>query len=217
MMNFKRQYLWASNMKIRKLAMNLSNLKHQSSKKVDLEQYSIDGDLAAKWLSDLIAFGDLKKGCRISDLGAGNGILGIGAMLLGAEKVIFIESDSDTCEILNENLSSLSLNKYSEIQNIHITQSNIPVLDVDLIITNPPWGRQKEKADKPFLHTILKNNTTAHILHNHSATHISNFFLNEGWKVQKYGEADFSLPATYNHHNRQRDKTRAGFWRVSPD
>ena len=42
-----------------------------------LEQYSIDGDLAAKWLSDLVAFGDLKKGCKVSDLGAGNGILGI--------------------------------------------------------------------------------------------------------------------------------------------
>jgi len=203
-------------MKIRKLAMNLSNLEQHHLKNVDLEQYSIDGDLAAKWLFDLIAFGDLKNGCKVSDLGAGNGILGIGALLLGAEKVIFIESDSKACEIINNNISLLGLQKRSEVRNLHIEQSNIPVLDTDIIITNPPWGRQKEKADKPFLQTILNNYKTAHILHNYRATHISRFFLNEGWTVEKYGEADFSLPATYNHHNRQRDRTRAGFWRVSP-
>ena len=204
-------------MKIRKLAMNLSKLKQHLSKNVDLEQYSIDGELAAKWLSDLVAFGDLKKGCTVSDLGAGNGILGIGALLLGAEKVIFIESDPKACEIINKNISLLGLQNRSEILNIHIEQSNIPVLDTDIIVTNPPWGRQKEKADKPFLQSIMDNYTTAHILHNYRATHISSFFLKKGWKVEKYGEADFSLPATYDHHNRQRDKTRAGFWRVSPD
>jgi len=203
-------------MKIRKLAMNLSNLEQHHLKNVDLEQYSIDGDLAAKWLSDLIAFGDLKKGCKVSDLGAGNGILGIGALILGAEKVIFIESDSKACEVINNNISLLGLQNRSEVRNLHIEQSNIPILDTDIIITNPPWGRQKEKADKPFLQSILNNYKTSHILHNYRATHISRFFLNEGWKVEKYGEADFSLPATYNHHNRQRDRTRAGFWRVSP-
>jgi len=204
-------------MKIRKLAMSLSNLEQHSSKKVELEQYSIDGDLAAKWLSDLISFGDLKKGCRISDLGAGNGILGIGALLLGAGEVVFIESDSDACKIINKNISLLGFQNHSKVYNSHIDHSNIPTLDTDIIITNPPWGRQKEKADKPFLQSILDNCKTAHILHNNKATHISNFFLKEGWNVEKYGEADFSLPATYDHHNRQRDKTRAGFWRVSPN
>ena len=204
-------------MKIRKLAMNLSKLEQHLSKNIDLEQYSIDGELAAKWLSDLVAFGDLKKGCKVSDLGAGNGILGIGALLLGSEKVIFIESDPKACETINRNISLLGLQNRSEVRNIHIEQSNIPVLDTDIIITNPPWGRQKEKADKPFLQSILSNHKTAHILHNHRATHISRFFLNKGWTVEKYGEADFSLPATYNHHNRQMDKTRAGFWRVSPN
>ena len=216
-MTFKRQYSWGVSMKIRKLAMNLSNLEQHHSKNVDLEQYSINGDLAAKWLSDLVAFGDLKKGCKVSDLGAGNGILGIGALLLGAEKVIFIESDYRACEILNNNISLLGLQNRSEVCNLHIEQSNIPILDTDIIVTNPPWGRQKEKADKPFLQSILNNHKTAHILHNHRATHISRFFLNKGWTVEKYGEADFSLPATYNHHNRQMDKTRAGFWRVSPN
>ena len=216
-MTFKRQYSWGFNMKIRKLAMNLSKLEQHLSKNIDLEQYSIDGELAAKWLSDLVAFGDLKKGCKVSDLGAGNGILGIGALLLGSEKVIFIESDPKACETINRNISLLGLQNRSEVRNIHIEQSNIPVLDTDIIITNPPWGRQKEKADKPFLQSIMDNHTAAHILHYYRATHISNFFLNKGWKVEKYGEADFSLPATYDHHNRQRDKTRAGFWRVSPD
>lgn len=203
-------------MRIRKLAINLSNLQNHSSKNVDLEQYSIDGDLAAKWLSDIVSFGDLKKGCRVTDLGAGNGILGIGAFFLGAEEVTFIESDSEACKIINNNIKSLEFQNHSIIYNIHIDNHNIPIIDTDLIITNPPWGRQKEKADKPFLQLILDNYKTAHILHNSKATHITNFFQNEGWEVEKYGEADFYLPATYSHHKRQRGKTEAGFWRVSP-
>ncbi|MAV60578.1 MAG: hypothetical protein CND89_04440 [Marine Group II euryarchaeote MED-G38] len=203
-------------MRVRKLAINLSNLENHSSKNIDLEQYSIEGDLAAKWLSDLISFGDLKKGFHVTDLGAGNGILGIGALLLGAEEVIFIESDPEACKIINKNIKLLEFQNRSKVYNMHIDNDNIPIIDTDLIITNPPWGRQKEKADKPFLQLILDNHKTAHILHNSNATHISNFFLNEGWEVEKYGEADFLLPATYSHHKRQRDKTKAGFWRVSP-
>tara|TARA_B110000495_G_C22884592_1_gene515880 strand:- start:238 stop:852 length:615 start_codon:yes stop_codon:yes gene_type:complete len=204
-------------MKMRNLAIQLSNLQNHPCNNVELEQYGIDGNLASRWLSDIVSFGDLFEDCKVLDLGAGNGILGIGSLLLGANSATFIESDSDACEVLSKNLHAHELLNSSEIINYHIDDTNLPIVDADLIITNPPWGRQIEKADRPFLQTILSNNKTAHILHSSNATHISNFFRSERWTVEKYGEADFSLPATYSHHNRKRDRTRAGFWRVSPN
>jgi len=34
--------------------------------------------------------------------------------------------------------------------------------------------------------------------------------------VDRYGEADFAIPAMYPHHDKQRGKTRAAFWRLIP-
>ena len=37
-----------------------------------------------------------------------------------------------------------------------------------------------------------------------------------GWSAERYGEADFALPAAYSHHSRQRGRTRVAFWRLIP-
>jgi len=58
--------------------MLLSGLLPHPCDSVELEQYTTDGDLAARWLTDISAFGDLTEGCTVADLGAGNGVLGLG-------------------------------------------------------------------------------------------------------------------------------------------
>ena len=93
-------------MRIRKLAMLLSKLEPHPCLDIELEQYSTDGNLAARWLTDIASFGDLPEGCIIADLGAGNGILGIGALTLGAGKTIFVESDEQACNITKLNLKN---------------------------------------------------------------------------------------------------------------
>jgi putative methylase len=202
-------------MRIRRLAMILSNLEPHPCNVVDLEQYSTDGDLASRFLFDISSYGDINDDTLVGDLGAGNGILGIAALKLGAKNAIFIETDVEACAVLKKNLISHGYQDSSEIVNEHIgSGSSIP--KVDLIICNPPWGRQKEKADRPFLNMILNNGSTAHLLHSSHATHIRPFFESKGWDVEKYGEAEFSLPAKYSHHKRQIDKTKVGFWRLCP-
>ena len=46
--------------------MLLSGLASHNRDSVELEQYSIDGDLAARWLADITAFGDLSDGCSVA-------------------------------------------------------------------------------------------------------------------------------------------------------
>jgi|TARA_B110000263_G_scaffold53070_1_gene44555 predicted RNA methylase len=202
-------------MRIRHLSMALSNLEPHHCNIIALEQYSTDGNLAARFMSDIVSFGDIKEDTIVGDLGAGNGILGIAALKLGAKKVFFVETDTEACEILDNNLLSNDLQDSGEIINEHIG-GIFSLPQVDLIICNPPWGKQKEKADRPFLNLILNNGSPAHLLHSSTAAHIRPFFESEGWNVEKYGEADFALPTTYSHHKRQRDKTKVGFWRLSP-
>mgnify|MGYP003308922617 FL=1 len=86
----------------------------------------------------------------------------------------------------------------------------------DLIISNPPWGRQKEGADSDFIEYILASKTITHIMHSANAKHLKKRFEDMNWSVEMYGEADFPLPASYSHHKMSRGATRAGFWRLVP-
>ena len=65
-------------MRVRHLAMSLSKLLPHPCEDVDLEQYSTDGNVASNFISSIISFGDLSSDSVVGDLGAGNGILGIG-------------------------------------------------------------------------------------------------------------------------------------------
>ena len=90
-----------------------------------------------KWLHLIHSLDDL-SGKSVLDLGAGNGILGHGAQLLGA-KVIFVEVDKEAaslCERLGETICA------------DVTKIKLP--KVDIVIMNPPWGFQNKGADRPF-------------------------------------------------------------------
>tara|TARA_B100000579_G_scaffold195295_1_gene159655 strand:+ start:3199 stop:3792 length:594 start_codon:yes stop_codon:yes gene_type:complete len=195
------------------LLSSLSVPRHRSS---ELEQYSTDGDLAARWLTDIAAFGDLQEGCWAADLGTGNGILGIGAMLMGAGRATLVESDQTACDVAIKNTESMGFMESIEVIRATVGSDQISLGNVDLLICNPPWGRQLFGADRPFFDEIIKTNVPSHLMHSSEAKHIGPIFEDSGWSVERYGEADFSLPATYSHHSRERGKTRAAFWRLSP-
>eukprot|EP00438_Fugacium_kawagutii_P006899 Skav221023 [mRNA] locus=scaffold576:21245:37450:- [translate_table: standard] len=79
--------------------MRLSELPRHPARNPKLEQYATDGDTAARWLMGIDKqdpFKELQE--AVVDLGAGNGILGIGALLLGAPRAIFVEELANTMQ-----------------------------------------------------------------------------------------------------------------------
>ncbi len=203
-------------MRVRKLAMLLSGLLPHPCDSVELEQYTTDGDLAARWLTDIIAFGDLHGGCTIADLGAGNGVLGLGAVAIGAGCAILVETDQTACDVAKSNAESMGLADSVEVIRATLGSDSVDLSSADVVISNPPWGRQTPKADRPLLEAVLSTGVPAHLLHSAEARHIEPLFDDAGWTVERYGEADFALPAAYEHHARERGRTRAAFWRLSP-
>jgi len=203
-------------MRLRPLAIELSKLKRVHEQKSELEQYQTEGELAARWISDIIAFEDIFDGCRVADLGAGNGILGIGAVLAGAESSNLFEIDEELCSVCMKNVRLLNLQERVKVSQSCIGRDEILWGDFDLVITNPPWGRQQFGADRDFLEAILSIGSNTHLMHSAEASHIEPMFKEQGWSAERYGEADFALPAAYSHHSRQRGKTRAAFWRLMP-
>jgi len=196
--------------------MLLSKLEACESRNLELEQYPTSGELAARWISDIAAFGDLWEGCSVADLGSGNGILGIGALHFGARRAILIDSDAECCEVSRRNLRTISDSKLCDVLEADISSQEIAIESVDLVISNPPWGRQKEGADAPFLDLIESTGTVSHLMHSANSRHIRPRFEKAGWHVEMYGEADFAIPAAFEHHRSSRGATRAGFWRLTP-
>ena len=203
-------------MRVRKLAMLLSSLSEHPSDSVELEQYSTDGNLAARWLTDIAAFGDLSKGCSVADLGAGNGILGLGALAMGAGRVILVETDQAVCDVAKSNAESMGFADSVEVIQATLGSDSVDLGSADVVISNPPWGRQTPRADRPFLEAMIAAAAPAHLLHSAEATHIQPLFEDAGWSTERYGEVDFALPASYSHHSRQRGRKRAAFWRLVP-
>ena len=198
------------------MAMILSGLEPHPSNSVELEQYTIEGDLAVRWLSDIVAFGDLAEGCTVADLGAGNGVLGLGALAMGAGRALLVEADQTACDVAMFNAESMRFADSVELIQATLGSEPVDLSSADVIISNPPWGRQMSRADRPFLEAMIAAEIPAHLLHSAEAIHIQPLFEDAGWSAERYGEADFALPAAYSHHSRQRGRTRAAFWRLAP-
>ena len=196
--------------------MLLSGLLPHPCDSVELEQYTTDGNLAARWLADISAFDDLTEGCTVADLGTGNGVLGLGALVLGAGRAILVETDQAACDAAKSNAESIGFADSVEVIQATLGSDSVDLGSADVVISNPPWGRQTPRADRPFLEAMIAAVAPAHLLHSADATHIRPLFEDVGWAAERYGEADFALPAAYSHHSRQRGRTRAAFWRLVP-
>ncbi len=202
-------------MRPKHLAIRLSKLTPHPCKDVTLEQYATEGDLAAYWMLAIDQLDDL-EGKVVTDLGAGNGILGIGALLLGARRVVFVETDEDALEVLRSNVASLEndLAERAEVIAARVGVDDLPLDDVDLVVMNPPWGVQRDRADRPFLEAAFTSAGRAvHMLHSDRASHVAAVAASHDWEAEAVLRTEFRLPPTYEHHAKRTGTTDVQCWR----
>jgi len=139
-------------MKLKHLEMRLSKIKGFSHPSAALEQYITPAPLAARLLYTAWTRGDI-AGKIVCDLGCGTGMIAIGAALLGADSVIGIDTDPDALSIAfaNAEMSGVRIEWIQQV--ISGSGDRLPV--VDTVVMNPPFGAQKEHADRPFIDTAV--------------------------------------------------------------
>lgn len=137
-------------MKLRQLEMCLQKIQGFRSPKADIEQYMTPAPLAARLLHEAALAGDICE-MKVADLGCGTGMLSIGAALLGAE-VTGIDIDEAALKIARKNAEAFGLD--IEWIRMRIDETAKP-LAADTVIMNPPFGAQKEHADRPFIDFAL--------------------------------------------------------------
>lgn len=144
----------------RRLEIALQKLKPLASKSAALEQYATPAGIAADLLWEAFTAGDI-AGRSVIDLGCGNGILAIGAKLMGAGLVTGIDIDHEAVKIAQENASSLSLDISFVAGRIDSVQGTY-----DTVLQNPPFGAQTDHADRAFVKKALELSSRVYSLHN---------------------------------------------------
>lgn len=199
------------------LEVFLSRLEGFLEPKIKLEQYVMDGKIGAEMLWNAFMRGDIDNKV-VGDLGCGTGILGIGALLLGAKKVLFIDIDKDAIIQAQNNFSKAKSEDNTLGDAIFLCQD---VKDfnnnVDTIIQNPPFGVQKKGNDKIFLKVAIN---TSKVVYHFGKTEGSNF-------IRKAAEANFAkvsdewifeypIKAVYKFHSKKIHRFSVSCWRIEP-
>ena len=181
-----------------------------------MEQYATEGDLAAFWLLAIDQLDNLENK-TVVDLGAGNGILGLGTVFLGAKRVLLVEADEEACLISKQNSEKVNQQFSAQIETIHASigsQELDAPKQTDIVVMNPPWGFQTEKADRPLLELAFSLDATAiYILHSSKAKHVTAIAKDFGYEGEIVFETDFRLPPMYSHHSKKKSTTDARCWR----
>jgi len=189
----------------KQLEIELSKLKKITYPKPELEQYTTDSNIAAEVLWFAFMHGDI-KGKIIVDFGCGNGILGIGALILGAKRVYFVDIDKKALEIAKENCEF----KNAKFFNLSISDFNEKV---DIVIQNPPFGVQKRKADKPFLEKAMEVSKKIYSFHKiESKNFIDKISSENNFLVKDIFLFDFNLRKEMWFHKKGKHKVRVGCW-----
>jgi len=186
------------------LAVALSRLKGFDEPNVRHEQYATDSEVAGHMLWNAYMLGDI-EGKVIADLGCGTGILGIGAILLGADKVLFVDMDKNALETAKSNVSKVrsesSIEELGEFICQDISEAKVKA---EVVIQNPPFGTKIKHNDAIFLEKALEIAPVVYSLHkSESKAFLEGFSAKKNAKITHVWDFKFPLKATMGFHRRQ--------------
>jgi putative methylase len=191
----------------RSLAAKLGVVAGFDSPRVALEQYHTPPGLAAHVVHLADLHGDV-DGRTVVDLGAGTGMLALGAALRGPARVIALELDRAALETARANERRVAAS--APIHWVHADATRSPVAPAEpvTLVMNPPFGAQNSNrhADRRFLETASDLAAVSYSVHNaDSESFIDAFVADRGGTVTHAFAAAFTVDAQFTHHT---DETR---------
>lgn len=185
-------------MKLRQLEMCLQKIQGFRSPKADIEQYMTPAPLAARLLHEAALAGDICE-MKVVDLGCGTGMLSIGAALLGAE-VTGIDIDEAALKIARKNAEAFGLD--IEWIRMRIDETAKP-LAADTVIMNPPFGAQKEHADRPFIAFALLTAPVCYGIFNKGSIPFLEAYTKNTAVITAKTAAQLNIPKQFAFHTQE--------------
>ncbi|MCK4589957.1 MAG: methyltransferase [Nanoarchaeota archaeon] len=202
----------------KQLAVILSKLEDfkplGSGSELKLEQYSTPSEIAADWLWNMANLGDIASKV-IVDAACGPGFLGLGALLLGAKKVIFVDKSKEAIRLSKLNYNSLK--EEFDIVGSEFIEGDIADFNVsvDVWIQNPPFGTKVKHIDKLFLEKALSLSPIIWSMHKLSTIKfVEAVAKDHNYEVTHHWKYDFMIKKKFEFHKKPKVFVEVGLWRM---
>lgn len=193
--------------KLKRLESDLESLDVFNKPKISLEQYHTPPRVAAE-LIHAIELDIGVSGKTVLDLGCGAGILGLGCVNVGAERVVGIDIDEDALHIAKQNREDVGVSSkkilflQKDVLELHTEDLPPDLLTFDVVVTNPPFGTRCPNIDLLFVEKGLEFSRVVYSFHKSSTRE---FLLDKAKQMGVQAslvleEVKFQLPATYSFH-----------------
>lgn len=187
----------------KRLEIALSRLKTFSSGKAELEQYQMPSSLGAEIVWWAYMNGDVNRKI-VCELGCGNGILGVGAGLLGASAVYFVDVDSSMIKLAKENAKGLKVK--AGFFNCDVSDFD---KKCDTVVMNPPFGVQREHSDREFLLKAFESCDAVYSVHkSESKGFIQKICADNKFFAAGVLDRNFVIRKFYDFHTKMRKDVR---------
>jgi len=196
------------------LELVLARLRGFSEPSWELEQYATPEDIAADWVWQAALRGDI-RGKVILDAACGPGVLGIGALLMGARKVFFVDKSAETIGICRENYEKIK--EEYEVGLGEFIIGNISIFDeeVDVVLENPPFGTKEKHVDKLFLEKAFTAGKVVWSMHKIvTKVFVEAIGKDYGFKITDLFKYSFPIKAVFKFHEKPVRKVDVGLWRM---
>ena len=198
----------------KELELLLSRLKGFEEPSWELEQYATPADIAADWLWQAALRGEI-AGKTILDAACGPGILGIGALIMGAKKVYFLDKSESSIVICQENVKLVG--EEYEIGESEFVISDISLFDeeVEVVLQNPPFGTKEKHADRMFLETAFSVGKIIWSMHKRAtAAFVEAISKDHGFVITNKFDYDFPIKAAFRFHQKPVKSVEVSLWRM---
>ncbi|MFB6269579.1 MAG: METTL5 family protein [Halobacterium sp.] len=184
----------------RALERRLADVEGFRDPSAALEQYPTPADLAAHLLHLADLQGDIAAR-SVADLGAGTGMLALGAATRSPERVVAIERDPDALAIAREN--EARIDPAVSVDWVRGDATRPPLSAVDTVVMNPPFGAQRgrEHADRAFLAATADVAAASYSVHNAgSREFVESFAADRGGEVTHAFAAELTVGRQFEFH-----------------
>ena len=193
----------------KQLEILLEQLEDVENPSVAEEQYSTPPPLAAELLTLAFLHGDIANRV-VYDLGSGNGILAIGAKLLGAKEAIGIERDGNAIEVAIENSRKLGVEVEFRRCDVRTVRAR-----GDTVVMNPPFGAQRgnRHADRVFLKKAFEIASVVYTIHNAGSEPFLRTFVHPA-SITRF-PTSFGMRRRFWFHKREKKTIAVDLYRMN--
>jgi putative methylase len=192
----------------RQLVIRLAKLPGPPSPDPALEQVPTPPERAAELLLGAWQRGDI-EGRSVADLGTGTGVLALGAALLGARSVVGWEVDPACVTVARAYAEEWRLPVV-----IHRAEVREATGRVDTVVMNPPFGAQREGADREFWAAAfrLRPRRVYGFALEASRSFIARRAVEADTRILDLHPVPWELPALFPHHRARSRPLKVDLW-----